>query len=65
MSLSINAWLENGEPHLQILDAESERVCLSWRLSHEQETSCGKEALQKLFRELILLSVKQGATAIK
>lgn len=54
MRYEINAWLENGEPCLQVLDANSQVVRLLWK-----SRSCCSEGqqLRALFRELMLLSV--------
>jgi hypothetical protein len=60
MSFHINAWLENGDPKLQIIDAQSKCVCMSWSYKAKhgiEETS--KHELQNLFRELLLLTCKQ------
>lgn len=60
MSFHINAWLENGEPQLQIIDAQSRNVCMSWSYKPKSGTDqSNKNEIQKLFRELLLLTCKQ------
>mgnify|MGYP003672118201 FL=1 len=60
MSYHINAWLEDGEPQLQIVDAQSKAVCVSWsyKASKETRSKDGYE-IQRLFRKLLLLTCKQ------
>lgn len=57
MGYEINAWLEDGEPRLQILDADSKTVRMAWRAG---ATAPGA-ALHGLFRDLMLLSVIRPA----
>lgn len=52
MAYEINAWLEDGAPRLQILDADTHAVRLAWRADEVQGGG-----LQPLFRELMLLSL--------
>lgn len=60
MSYHINAWLEDGDPRLEILDAHSKSVCMSWSYkSRESLERKDKTEIQRLFRELILLTCKQ------
>ena len=63
MSYHINAWLEDGDPRLEIVDAHSKSVCMSWsyksRAGLERKD---KAEIQRLFRELILLTCKQMIT---
>ncbi len=55
MSYAINAWVENGEPRLQILDVDSKTVRLAWRAGDTRYSP----PLQNLFKELMLLSLVQ------
>jgi hypothetical protein len=59
MSFDIEARFENGQPSLRILDADSHTVRLAWRCPQCDEACPGPEglALQRLFRELFLLSL--------
>ncbi|MBU2865072.1 hypothetical protein QWZ13_14645 [Reinekea marina] len=60
MSYHINAWLENGVPQLQVIDAQTKRVCMNWSYQSESEPSeQQKHEIQRLFRELLLLTCKQ------
>ena len=60
MSYHINAWLENGDPQLQIIDAQSKSVCMSWSYTAKRgSTGKDKNEIQTLFRELLLLTCKQ------
>lgn len=52
MAYEINAWVENGAPRLQILDADSHSVRLAWRGGDKRDST-------SLFRELLLLSLMQ------
>lgn len=54
MRYEINAWLEDGEPCLQVLDASSHAVRLLWK---SQRCEGESQQLRALFRELMLLSV--------
>lgn len=61
MGFTIDAWIDNGEPRLQVLDLDSNTVRLAWRASDARTDA----SLQKLFKELMLLSLVQqlhGAT---
>lgn len=60
MSYHINAWLENGEPKLEILDAHTKAVCMSWSYKARRGmTRKDKTEIQRLFRKLILLTCRQ------
>ena len=60
MSYHINAWLENGVPQLQVIDAQTKRVCMNWSYKSESEPSeQQRQEVQRLFRELLLLTCKQ------
>ena len=62
MSYDINAWLEDGEPRLQIIDADSGTVRLAWCYRKPKKDEVDAEhdlerlAVKKLFQELFLLS---------
>lgn len=63
MSYHINAWLEDGHPRLEIVDAHSKSVCMSWSYkSRAGLEGKDKTEIQRLFRELILLTCKQMVT---
>ena len=60
MSFHIKAWLKNGDPQLQIIDAKSNSVCVSWSYESKNAAESGsKLEVQELFRELLLLTCKQ------
>ncbi len=60
MGYYIYAWLEKGKPQLQIIDAKSNSVCLSWSYQLSiNEKNGDKKAIQRLFRQLLLLTCKQ------
>lgn len=68
MSYLIDAWLEDGVPQLRICDAQTGKVCLRWARPRTPESAgvtpdCERVALQRLFRDLVLLSCtgKQAA----
>ena len=54
----INARLQDGKPVLEVRDAQSQNVCLSWDCASLNEA--GAHDIQKLFRELMLLSCRQS-----
>ncbi len=60
MGYYIYAWLENGKPQLQIVDAKSKSVCVTWSYQdkniHSQDD---KKEIQRLFKDLLLLTCKQ------
>ena len=69
MNCMIDAWLENGEPRLRIVDAESGAVRLDWSGSDAAAPSCdgapvctrdhrcpARAALHGLINELFLLA---------
>jgi hypothetical protein len=64
MGFDIEARIENGQPSLRILDADSHAVRLAWNCPHGAEPCTGPEALalQRLFRELFLLSLLDKLT---
>lgn len=53
MSYHIEAWLDKGEPCLEIVDADSSHVRLAWRAGTEHSD---RPAMHRLFRELMLIS---------
>lgn len=56
MSFQIEARIEEGRPSLRILDADSHAVRLAWSCPPDGPCSPDGLALQRLFRELFLLS---------
>ncbi len=63
MGYYINAWIENGSPQLQIIDAYSKSVCLSWGYTTANNVNTyDKKEIQRLFKELLLLTCKQQMT---
>jgi hypothetical protein len=63
MSYYINAWLENGDPRLQIIDAQSKSVCVSWDyLAPKNAENKDKNEIQRLFKELLMLTCKHKVT---
>lgn len=70
MAYLIDAWLDEGVPHVRICDAQTGAVRLDWMRDkkgsgksqdpdpdHETDSEvAAREALQRLFKELILLS---------
>ncbi len=60
MGYYIYAWLEKGNPQLQIVDAQSESVCVTWSFQGPDGRESGdKKEIQRLFRDLLLLTCKQ------
>jgi len=60
MGYYIYAWLENGNPQLQIVDTQSESVCVTWSYQDPDHVGLGdKKEIQRLFRDLLLLTCKQ------
>ncbi|MGB5209455.1 MAG: hypothetical protein WBO47_06900 [Gammaproteobacteria bacterium] len=61
MGYRIYASLEDGRPTLRIVDARSNAECLNWRFQGENTRAAGgQKEMQRLFRDLLLLSCKQG-----
>ncbi len=58
MGYHIYAWLENSVPQLQIVDAETGAVSVTWSYRSNGELGDQKE-IQRLFRDLLLLTCKQ------
>lgn len=66
MGYHIHAWLENGQPRLKILDPLSNTVWLEWSYEGWQsETPAARREVQRLFRDLLLLSCRQNCSAIR
>ncbi len=60
MGYYIYAWLENGRPQLQIVDAETESICVTWGYrDHTDWDHEDEKEIQRLFRDLLLLTCKQ------
>ncbi|NOR69082.1 MAG: hypothetical protein GQ532_05215 [Methylomarinum sp.] len=58
MGYYLYAWLENGKPQLQIVEAKSKSICLSWSYQ-ATDKNCDRKEIQRLFRNLLLLTCKQ------
>lgn len=55
MACTIQAWLENGEPRLQVLDNHSGHLRMAWKPSKKQsELDAGD--VKSLFRSLLDVS---------
>jgi hypothetical protein len=54
----IYAKLQEGRPVLQVVDAETQRVCLNWDCGSVNDV--GAPEVQKLFRQLMLLTCRQS-----
>lgn len=60
MGYLIYASLQEGKPKLEIVDAQSERTCMSWHYEQDLDKELeNRNEFQRLFRELLLLSCKQ------
>ncbi len=61
MSFHIYAWLENGNPRLKVIEPKSGTTYLSWcyQDTHEGKKSADKKEIQRLFKDLLLLTCKQ------
>jgi L-rhamnose mutarotase len=60
MSYHINAWLEDGMPRLQVIDAQTRTICMSWSYTPNKDQSYKeRHEIQRLFKELLLLTCKQ------
>lgn len=53
----IYAKLQDGRPVLEVRDAESRNLCLSWDCPSVHDAS--SQDVQNLFRQLMLLSCRQ------
>lgn len=54
----IYATLQEGKPVLQVVDAETQRVCLNWDCPSVHDA--GAPEVQNLFRQLMLLTCRQS-----
>ncbi|MCC6208408.1 MAG: hypothetical protein IT488_09685 [Gammaproteobacteria bacterium] len=72
MRYQIDAWLDDGNPHLKITDADSGAVRLQWiyRRETESEPGCsggtpcaGCSALHRLINHLFLIACADGRCA--
>ncbi|WP_444995871.1 hypothetical protein [Aliikangiella sp. IMCC44359] len=59
MSYQIEAYLNNGKPSLKIYDLKRKSLCLSWTYSNTPDECQSQQEVQRLFRELLLLTCKQ------
>ena len=60
MGYYIYAWLKDGNPQLQIVDAQSKSVCVTWSYADPASGElCDKKEIQRLFKDLLLLTCRQ------
>lgn len=59
MGMQLHACLINGLPNLEIIDSDTQQVILNWSYDSESVLT-DKKQLQDLFRELLLLTLRQG-----
>ena len=59
MGYKIEAFLDNGKPALKIYDIAMQSLCLSWTFHGESGEVSSRSEIQRLFRELLLLTCKQ------
>lgn len=59
MGYKIEAFLQGGKPSLKIYDIKNQDLCLSWTYCANNNQKCSNSEIQRLFRELILLTCKQ------
>ena len=59
MGYQIEAFLDAGRPALKIYDIDKNALCLSWCYQGECEDPESQNEIQRLFRELLLLTCKQ------
>lgn len=62
VSFHIYAWLESGNPRLQVIEAQSGAIHFSWQ--YQEDKGSGhkpkdKKEIQRLFQNLLLLTCKQ------
>ncbi len=61
MGYYIYASLLDGKPNLKIVDADSQKTCMQWHCEKlGQDNSEEQHEIQRLFRQLLLLSCKQN-----
>ncbi|MCI0653371.1 MAG: hypothetical protein L0Y39_02675 [Methylococcaceae bacterium] len=60
MGYYIYAWLEQGDPRLRVVDAQTGSICLRWDYHNSDRLKLSdKKEIQRLFRDLLLLTCKQ------
>ncbi len=65
MGFYIYAWLDDANPRLQIIDAQSGSICVSWsyrgvaKNGVNKNRDTDKNEIKRLFRDLILLTCQQ------
>ncbi len=60
MGYYIYTWFDNGNPQIQVVEAQSKKVCLSWSYqAPEKGNKYDKKEIQRLFKDLLLLTCKQ------
>lgn len=61
MGYQIYASLLDGKPNLKIVDIDSQKTCMQWHYEKSgQDNNEEQQEIQRLFRELLLLSCKQN-----
>lgn len=69
MRYIIDAWLEDGDPRLNILDADTGAVRMRWDYARPHDAAAhepaASKALQGLFRKLMLLSCADRISLIE
>lgn len=55
MACTIQAWLDNGEPRLQVLDNRSGHLRMAWK-PHKQQSELNATDMKSLFRSLLDVS---------
>jgi len=58
MSYRIAASLREGNPRLEVLDAETGRLRLAWEYPKARRREAGDAAVDELFRRLFLLTTE-------
>lgn len=59
MSYHIYAWIENSKPKLKIVDSVTGAIYLTWTYNENHSIKSDKKEIQRLFKELLLLTCKQ------
>ena len=59
MGYQIEAFLDEGKPALKIYDVSKKSLCLSWTFHGDNDESSSRHEIQRLFRDLLLLTCKQ------
>lgn len=60
MGYYIYAWLEHGDPRLRVVDVQTGSICLRWDYRNSDRLkSSDKKEIQRLFRDLLLLTCRQ------